>query len=55
MTYRRTKNRDGSDSDVIQRVNDDGSISFIPNDPANVDWVAYQAWIAEGNTPEDAV
>ena len=28
--------------------------AFIPFDPANVDYIAYLAWIAEGNVPEEA-
>jgi hypothetical protein len=36
------------DPNVIKRLPDN---LWIPNDPANTDWQAYQAWLAQGNTP----
>lgn len=34
--------------DMILRVSDN---AFIPNDPNNRDWVAYQEWLKLDNTP----
>lgn len=48
-TYQQVNNIDGSlSNEVIRRLPDD---AFIPNDPANTDWQAYQEWLAAGNTP----
>jgi hypothetical protein len=38
------------DSGIIRLADN----AFIPTDPNNRDWIAYQAWLAAGNTPDPA-
>jgi hypothetical protein len=48
IMYKNVNNPLGGESDVVQRLSDN---AFIPFDPANTDYQAYLAWLAEGNTP----
>jgi hypothetical protein len=38
---------------TIMLVHDETSISFVPTDEMNMDYQAYLAWVAEGNTTQD--
>lgn len=47
--YQELLNPGGSvDNTTIFRLPDN---AFIPNDPGNTDWQAYQEWLSQGNTP----
>jgi hypothetical protein len=46
MTYQLTT------GETILRLTDN---AFIPPDPANTDFQAYQSWLEEGNEPEPYV
>jgi len=38
----------------IEKIEDDGKISCVPFSPKNTDYQEYLAWVAGGNTPEEA-
>ena len=44
MIYELVENDFGNS--FVKRINDDGSVSFIPCDPANSDYQAYLATLA---------
>ncbi len=51
MTYVKTTDIKG---EYVFRVNEVGSKTAFPFNPANTDYQQYLAWCAEGNTPEPA-
>jgi hypothetical protein len=46
--YKLTKNPITGETNTVQRLSDD---AFIPFDPANMDFVEYNKWLALGNQP----
>ena len=52
--YKLTKNMITNEINTVKITNNNGVESFIPFDEANTDYQEYLAWVAEGNTPEEA-
>ena len=52
MMYKLYKAAAGKDAAV--KTNEDGSTTSFLFDPANTDYQAYLAWLAEGNNPAPA-
>lgn len=54
VRYIQTKNIDTGAvrNDQIKMIDDDGVTWIVPEDDLNTDWLQYQAWLGDGNTPE---
>ena len=45
---------DGDGVKQLNRINENGTVSAIPQNEENTDYQEYIEWVAEGNTPEPA-
>jgi hypothetical protein len=51
MIYKLINNLISNQPSAVMRYNDNGSVSSIPFDPANMDFVEYNKWLSLGNQP----
>ena len=54
MIYKIILNTISKEPCAILRNNEDGTVSSFLFDPANTDFVEYQKWLREVNTPSPA-
>jgi hypothetical protein len=50
MNYKLIATFDG-EIEMVKRINNNDTESFIPKSKSNKDYQAYLAWLAEGNQP----